>query len=328
MTAHAATMRAAYVEEPNPTDPLAALIVGRRPTPPPRDGWTRVRVRAASLNHHDVFSLRGVGLRPDQLPMILGCDAAGIDDRGQPVVVHSVVNADGWPGPQLLDPRLSILSEDAPGTLAEYVDVPSDNLVVIPEELSFEEAACLPTAWVTAYHVLFCQAGLVAGDTLLVQGASGGLGAASVALAAGAGVSVWLTSRDPASAAHLLEAGAEGVLGHGDRVPERVHAVLDGVGSDTWAHSLRSLRPGGILVAVGGTSGFTADVDIARVVRQRLRIIGSMMGSKEDLQAVIDLCRRTGLRPVVEAVVPLAEVANGLDRMLAGGLKGKVVVTL
>jgi NADPH:quinone reductase-like Zn-dependent oxidoreductase len=321
-------MRAAYVQEPNPLDPLAALVVGSRPTPLPREGWTRVRVRAVSLNHHDIFSLRGVGLRSDQLPMIIGCDAAGIDDRGRPVVVHSVVTADGWLGPPLLDPKLSMLSEDAPGTLAEFVDVPSDNLVAKPEDLSFEEAACLPTAWVTAYHVLFCQAGLSSGDTLLVQGASGGLAAASVALAASAGIRVWLTSRTPASGRHLVDAGAERILEHGERVPERVDAVLDGIGAATWAHSLRSLRPGGILVAVGGTSGFSADVDIARVVRNRLRIEGSMMGSKEDLQAVIDLCRRTGIRPVVDAVLPLAEVASGLDRMLAGGLTGKVVVTL
>jgi NADPH:quinone reductase-like Zn-dependent oxidoreductase len=326
-TAPAAEMRAVYVEDPDPGDPLAALVVGTRPVPRRREGWTRVQVRAVSLNHHDVFSLRGVGLTPDLLPMVLGCDAAGIDERGRPVVVHSVVTSEGWDGPPLLDPRLTILSERAQGTLAEYLDVPSENLVEKPEELSFEEAACLPTAWVTAYHMLFCQAGLSSGDRLLVQGASGGLAAAVVALATGAGVEVWLTSRDPAAVGHLGDLGTGRVLGHGERVPDRVDAVLDGIGSSTWAHSLRSLRPGGTLVAVGGTSGFSAEVDIARVVRHRFRIVGSMMGSKDDLQAVVDLCRKTGIRPAIDAVVPFAEVSTGFDRLLAGALTGKVVVT-
>lgn len=322
-----ARMRAAYVEAPDPSDPLAALVVGTRPVPARRKGWTRVQVRAVSLNHHDVFSLRGVGLTPDHLPMILGCDAAGIDEQGRAVIVHSVITSDGWEGLPLLDPRLTILSEHAQGTLTEYVEVPSENLVHKPDELSFEEAACLPTAWVTAYHMLFCQAGLSSGDRLLVQGASGGLAAAVVALAAGAGIETWLTSRDPAAVEHLGEVGTDRVLGHGERLPDRVDAVLDGVGAATWAHSLRSLRPGGTLVAVGGTSGFSAEVDIARVVRNRLRILGSMMGSKDDLQAVVDLCRKTGVRPAIDAIVPFAEVATGFGRLIAGALNGKVVVT-
>ncbi len=328
MSAGTAEMRAAYVKEPNPSDPLAALVVGTRPRPRLRPGWTRVQVKAVSLNHHDVFSLRGVGLPPASLPMILGCDAAGVDDRGRDVVVHSVVTSDGWHGPPLLDPRLSILSEVAQGTLADYVDVPSGNLVQKPAELTFEEASCLPTAWVTAYHMLFCQAGLSSGDRLLVQGAGGGLAAAVVTLATSAGVEVWLTSRSPGAVEHLRSLGADRVLAHGERVPERVDAVLDGVGAATWSHSLRSLRPGGILVAVGGTSGFSAEVDIGRVVRHRLRVVGSMMGTKDDLQAVVDLCRDTGIRPTIDAVVPLADVSTAFDRMLAGGLTGKVVVTL
>ena len=259
--------------------------------------------------------------------MILGCDAAGVDERGRPVVVHSVITSDAWHGSPLLDPRLTILSEDAQGTLADYVEVPIENLVEKPEELSFQEAACLPTAWVTAYHMLFCQAGLSSGDRLLIQGASGGLAAAVVALATSAGIEVWLTSRSPDAVDHLGDLGTGRVIGHGERPPERVDAVVDGVGAATWEHSLKSLRPGGILLAVGGTSGFSAKVDIGRVVRNRLRLVGSMMGSKEDLQAVVGLCRERGIRPAIDLVVPFADASVGFGRLVAGALAGKVVVT-
>ena len=148
--------------------------MGERPEPSVPDGWTTVEVRAASLNHHDLWSLRGVGLREDALPMILGCDAAGFDEDGNEVVVHSVISDPAWRGDETLDPRRSILSERHAGTFAERVAVPRRNLVPKPPELSFAEAACLPTAWLTAYRMLFTRAGVAPGATVLVQGAGGG----------------------------------------------------------------------------------------------------------------------------------------------------------
>src|SRR5664279_5963315 len=148
-------MLAAFVTSLTPDDPLSALQVGERPSPEVPAGWARVRVKAASLNHHDLWSLRGIGLSADMLPMILGCDAAGIDDDGNEVVVHAVIGDPDYRGDETLDPNRSILTERYQGALADEVVVPKRNLVPKPAALSWEEAACLPTAWLTAYRMLF-----------------------------------------------------------------------------------------------------------------------------------------------------------------------------
>ncbi|HST81095.1 MAG TPA: alcohol dehydrogenase catalytic domain-containing protein, partial [Kineosporiaceae bacterium] len=157
-------MLAAYVAATSPDDPLSVLQVGERPAPEVPEGWARVRLKAASLNHHDLFSLRGVGLPEDRLPMILGTDGAGIDDDGNEVIVHSVISDPAWRGDETLDPKRSLLSELHQGTLADEVVVPRRNLVPKPAGLSWEEAACLPTAWLTAYRMLFTQAQLGPGS--------------------------------------------------------------------------------------------------------------------------------------------------------------------
>ena len=197
-----------YAAHMNADDPLSGLVVGELDPPPVPDGWVTVDVRAASLNHHDLWSLRGVGLAADRLPMILGCDAAGVDADGNEVVVHSVVSDDAWRGDETLDPRRSILSERFPGTFAEWVAVPRRNLVPKPPELSFAEAACLPTAWLTAYRMLFTRAGAMPGMTLLVQGAGGGVATALIVLGRAAGLRVWATSRSEDKRARAVSLGA------------------------------------------------------------------------------------------------------------------------
>ena len=156
-------MLAATCTAQSADDPLSGLTVGDRPEPEVPQGWARVTVRAASLNHHDLWSLKGVGLPADRLPMVLGCDAAGVTDDGDEVVVHAIVGDPDWSGDETLDPKRSILSERHQGTFAEQVVVPRRNLVPKPAELSFEQAACLPTAWLTAYRMLFTQAGVSPG---------------------------------------------------------------------------------------------------------------------------------------------------------------------
>src|SRR5215475_3794741 len=156
-------------------DPLAGLELGERADPSPPDGWEVVTVKAASLNYHDVWTLQGVGISADRLPIILGCDAAGVDATGREVVVHAVI---GDPtivgGDETLDPARSLLSERYDGTFAQRVTVPRRNLLPKPGVLSFEEAACLPTAYLTAYRMLFDRSGTKPGSTILVQGAGGG----------------------------------------------------------------------------------------------------------------------------------------------------------
>ena len=176
-------MLAVYAASQSTTDPLSGLVVGERPDPQPGEGWARVRLRTAGLNHHDVWSLRGVGLPAERLPMVLGCDGAGVDEEGNEVIVHAVVASDGWQGDETLDPKRTLLSELHDGTLAEYVLVPRGNLVPKPADLTWEAAACLSTAWLTAYRMLFTNSGVKPGGTVLVQGAGGGVATRSSSLA-------------------------------------------------------------------------------------------------------------------------------------------------
>ncbi len=248
-------MLAAYAARQSADDPLSGLEVGERPDPQRRDGWTIVTLRTAGLNHHDVWSLRGVGLPADRLPMILGCDGAGVDEEGNEVIIHAVVASDGWRGDETLDPRRTLLSELHDGTLAEKVAVPRGNLVPKPESLSWEHAACLSTAWLTAYRMLFTNAAVTPGATVLVQGAGGGVATALVQLGAAAGYRMWVTTRDEDKARKALEIGAESAFGSGERLPDRVDAVMETVGAATWSHSVNSLKPGGTIVISGATSG-------------------------------------------------------------------------
>src|ERR687897_880629 len=231
-------MFAVYAESFSPDDPLSGLVVGERPAPEAPDGWATVTVQAASLNHHDLWSLRGVGLKEESLPMILGCDASGYDEDGNEVVVHAVVSDPSWAGDETLDPRRSLLSERYQGTFAEKVAVPRRNVVPKPASLSFEEAACLPTAWLTAYRMLFVQGDLKPGETVLVQGAGGGVATALITLGRAAGLTVLATSRDESKRQRALELGAHEVFEPGARLPERVDAVMETVGKATWSHSI------------------------------------------------------------------------------------------
>jgi NADPH:quinone reductase-like Zn-dependent oxidoreductase len=320
-------MRAVYAESIDPDDPLAGLVVGERPEPDPPAGWTRVAVRAASLNHHDLWTLRGVGIKADQLPMILGCDAAGIDEStGAEAVVHAVINAPGWSGDETLDPRRSLLSEKHQGSLAEYVIVPEHNVVPKPAELSFAEAACLPTAWLTAYRMLFVHSELRPGQTVLVQGATGGVASACIVMARAAGLRVYATARSEAKRATALELGAHEAFESGARLPERVDAVMETIGEATWAHSMKSLKPGGRIVVSGATSGPNPSADLARVFFLQLQVVGSTMGTKAELADLMAFLRTTGLRPRIDRVLPLDAAADGLAAMAAGDLVGKIVL--
>jgi NADPH:quinone reductase-like Zn-dependent oxidoreductase len=321
-------MLAAIAARIDADDPLSALEVGERPEPEPPDGWTTVSVRATSLNHHDVWSLRGVGLSADRLPMVLGCDAAGIDADGNDVVVHAVVgDPQAGHGDETLDPRRSLLSERYDGTFAERVAVPRANLLPKPAVLSFEEAACLPTAYLTAYRMLFDRAGLEPGATVLVQGAGGGVATALILLGRAGGYRMWATSRSEEKQQRALELGADLAFATGARLPERVDAVMETVGEATWGHSLRSLRPGGRIVVCGATSGAVPPADLNRVFFLQLSVAGSTMGSRDQLGRLLRFCEQTGVRPLIDRVQPLAQASDGFAAMIDGTVFGKVVFT-
>ncbi len=322
-------MFAVYADSLDADDPLDGLRTGERPPPVAAAGWATVDVHAVSLNHHDLWSLRGVGLPADRLPMILGCDAAGLDEEGNEVVVHAVVSDPSWMGDETLDPKRSLLSERHQGTMAERVVVPRRNLVPKPASLSFEEAACLPTSWLTAYRMLFTQSGLRPGDSVLIQGAGGGVSTALITLARAAGFRSYVTSRDEVKRARALELGAHEVLEPEARLPARVDAVMETVGAATWSHSVKSLRPGGTLVVSGTTSGAEPpSVELTRIFFLQLRVQGSTMGTRDELRRLVDLLDLSGARPLVDRVLPLDQARDGFAAMLAGDLFGKVVFTL
>lgn len=322
-------MLAARAVRLDPDDPLAGLAMVDAPEPDPPEGWQVVAVRAASLNHHDLWSLRGVGVRPDDLPVTLGMDAAGVSEDGREVVVHAVLSDPGPHGDETLSEDLHSLSERGiDGTFAPLVAVPSRNLVPKPAGLGWEEAACLPTAYLTAYRMLFARAGAVEGDRVLVQGAGGGVATAAIILGAAAGLSVSVTSRSPQKRRRALELGAAEAIAPGERLSERVDAVIETVGAATWASSLRALRPGGTLVVAGATTGADPPAELSRVFWRGLTIAGSTLGTREQLEDLCAFVERTGARPALDSALPLQRAPEALARLAAGEAVGKIALTV
>jgi len=320
-------MLAAYAKSISFDDPLSGLVVGECPEPEVPEGWASIQMRAASLNHHDLWSLRGVGLPPERLPMILGCDAAGVDDAGNEFLLYSIISESALDGDETLDPSRSILSEKFQGTLAERVVVPKRNLVPMPAGWTWAQAACLPTAWLTAYRMLAVRSGLRPGQTVLVQGAGGGVATACITLGRAMGFRVWATSRDESKRERALEIGAHAVFESGARLPDRVDAVMETVGAATWEHSVKALRPGGTIVISGATSGPNPPASLTRIFFLQLSVVGSTMGTLGDLKNLVSLCTVAGIRPIVAEEIPLASARDAFEIMQSGELFGKLVIT-
>lgn len=321
-------MLAVSLVAPSFDDPLSAISIADRDAPEVPAGWAAVSIRAAAINHHDLWSMRGVGVNKDWLPCVLGSDGAGIDDAGNEVIIYPLVaDPRAGDGDETHDPRRRMLSEGIDGTLAQTIAVPRANLVPKPSSMSWEAAACLPTAWLTAYRMLFGAAALRAGATVLVQGAGGGLSTALVVLARAGGLRVWVTSRNQDKLDRAVaELGAHAGFASGERLPERVDAVMESVGKATWAHSLRALKPGGKLVVAGATSGGDLDPELGRVFINQISVIGSAMGTLGELRRLVSFIETAGIEPVVDSTVALADARGALQRMLDGELFGKVIV--
>lgn len=322
-------MLAAYAARQDAKDPLSALEVGEiEPGQTPAD-WVTVNLKAAALNHHDVFSLRGVGLPQERLPMILGCDGAGTLEDGTRVVVHSVIPSSGWSGDETMDPKRSLLSEVYPGTLAQQVRIPAANAVPVPDGMSIEHAACISTSWLTAYRMLFVQANVQPGDTVLVQGAGGGVASAAVQLGSAAGLRMLVTSREEDRGQRAIELGAEAAFESGARLPRKVDAVLETVGKATWSHSIKSMRPGGTLVIAGTTSGPEPDsAELTRIFFQQMRIQGSTMGTRAEMIQMLSLMTSRMIEPAIDSVRPLDQAKDAFAAMIDGTAFGKLVLTI
>ncbi|MGH3587429.1 MAG: zinc-binding dehydrogenase [Pseudonocardia sp.] len=320
-------MFAVYAAEPNRDDPLASLRIGERPDPEVPDGYMAVSVAAASLNMHDLWTLRGVGIKPERFPMILGCDGAGVLPDGSEVVIYPVVASPGWVGDETLDPGRTLLTEKLQGCFADTVVVPARNVVPKPASLTFPEAACMGTAWLTAYRMLFVKSGLRPGQTMLVQGASGGVSTALVQLGRAAGMRVWVTGRTEMKRELARSLGANGTFEPGTRLPERVDAVFETVGRTTWSHSAKALKPGGIIVCSGATSGDADRAELQRLFFLQLRMVGSTMGTRDELRDLLSFLDITGVRPHIGTMLPMSAPQPGFTSMLNGDTAGKIVFT-
>lgn len=330
-------MKAVYAKGVSGEDPLSMLEVGERPEPDRHEFWSTIAVRAASLNHHDLWSLQGVGLSQQATPMILGTDAAGILENdipgtkgglkaGSRVIPYTVVGGDGagvGPGE-----GRSILSERYQGTMAAKVAVPSAHVLPMPGNLTFQEASALGTSWLTAYSMIFTAAGVKPGDSILIQGAGGGVSTAALQLAHAAGLEVFVTSRRQDKLDKARQLGADTVVASGERLPHKVDAVLESVGAATWSHSVRSVRPGGTIVVCGATSGDQPGAELTRVFFQDIRVRGNTMGSLEDFRRLLRFVELADLHPVIDSTYTLDQAPQAFRHLSEGGVFGKVILTV
>lgn len=322
-------MFAVYASCANHDNPLAALTIGERPAPDISEGWLRVKVSHASLNRHDIFTLRGITShsQPLKFPMILGNDGAGTLDDGTPVVIYPLMGTADWRGDETLDPGWHVFSELRQGTMADYVVVPHRNAIPLPDGLSALDASVLGTAWLTAYRALFSKAKVQPGQTLLVQGASGGMSTALIQLGLAAGIEVWVTTRNDKGADLAASLGVEHIFLSGEDLPRRVDAVIDNVGAATMAHSLRSVRRGGVLVINGVTSGRSLEIELMRIFVEQIDVRGTIMGTLDEMMAMMNFIIAKAIKPVIGQVAPMTDAREAFKAMIDGRTHGKTVLT-
>ncbi len=320
------------------------------PDPQAGPGQVLVRVRAVALNHLDVWVRQGWRGLQLEWPHVPGADVAGVIEAAGPGVERIA------PGDEVvLNPgvscgrcemclsgrdnacgRYAILGEHVAGGYAELLAVPAANVLGKPGNLSFEEAACVPLVFLTAWHSLVARAGVRAGETVLVQAAGSGVGSAAVQIAKLLGATVIATAGSDEKCRKALELGAdhavnyerEDFLARAKAITRRrgVDVVFEHVGKKTWERSLLSLADGGRLVTVGATTGWDPPTDLRHVFYRQLSVLGSTMGSKGELFQVLRFVEQGRLRPVLDRVLPLAEAAQAQELLVSRAQFGKIVL--
>jgi NADPH:quinone reductase-like Zn-dependent oxidoreductase len=329
-------MKAVVATGINHDNPLSVLELAQHAEPIERPYWSTIAVRSTTVNHHDIWSLQGVGLSAEQTPMILGTDASGVLTEdipgrhglkvGSEVVLYTMIGSDGAgviPGE-----RRSILSEKYPGTMAEYTSVPSANVFAKPANLTFDEAAALGTSWLTSYALVFSSAQVKPGDTILIQGAGGGVSTAAIQLAHAAGLEVFVTSRSPEKREQALMLGADAVFESGARLPRKVDAVIESVGAATWSHSVKSVRPGGTIAICGATSGDQPGAELTRIFFQDIRVQGTTLGSREDFARLLRFVEHRDLHPILDTTYSFDEAPRAFRRMIEGRVFGNLGIRM
>ena len=297
------------------------------PDPEPKPGEILVQLRAASLNRLDLWVRAGLPSVPK--PRILGADGAGIDESGRRVVIN--------PGIEHGD-RISVIGEHMDGTHAELIAVPESNVYLLPDEISFEDAAAFPLVFETVYRMLVTRAGLQAGEWVLAWGAGSGIGSAVVVIARALGAHVIATSSGDAKLELARGLGADAVVNHATAdVVEAVKEATEGRGADvvvehvgeaTWQTSLQAVRPHGRVAVCGATTGPNPKAALHRIWWKQLTILGSTMGTQEDFEGAFELVKSGNARPVVDSVFPLAEARAAHERMESGEHFGKIVLRI
>jgi NADPH:quinone reductase-like Zn-dependent oxidoreductase len=303
------------------------------PDPVPGTGQVLIELRAASLNHLDVWIRKGLPSVPK--PRILGADGAGV-----------VVSGDGFapgdrvvinPGHDLGNGKIAVVGEHSDGTHAELIAVPRSQVYALPEEIDFETAAAFPLVFETAYRMLATKAQLQQDEWVLAWGIGGGVSTATLAIAKALGGRVIVTSASPDKLARARDLGADATFNHEtDDVVAGVkevtgggaHVVVDHVGEATWKRSLEAARPGGRVCVCGATTGPNPPANLHRIWWKQLTVFGSTMGSQTDFEAVYDLVVSGRVAPVIDAVFPLAEAAAAHERLEAGEQLGKIVLRI
>lgn len=321
------------------------------PDPSPRPGEVVLRVRSASLNHLDIWNRSGLpGKQPPPMPHILGNDAAGeIAALGEGVEHLSVgdrviVNpgfgcghcAHCLNGRETLCRDYRILGYELPGTYAQYIALPAQNVVAMPQSLDFPGAGSIGLVFLTAWHMLVTLAQVQPGETVLVLGAGSGVGIAAIEIAKLFGARVIATASGQEKCRKALALGADEAIDHARQEIQRevrhltqkqgVDVVVEHVGQVTWPGSLRSLAPGGRLVTCGATTGPFGETDIRYIFSRQLQVLGSYMGSRAELVRLMRLFEDGRLRPVVDSSYPLRDAAAAHERMEARRHFGKVVL--
>ena len=318
-------------------------------TPEPGPGQVRIAVRAASLNHLDLWARRGL---PFEIPMphIGGSDVAGVVDAlgpgveevavGTRVVVDPSLNYDWYSGlgrgPSVADPPFGVLGEHTQGGLAEFCVVPAANLLELPDDVPFERAAAAALTFVTAWHALVGRGGLQPGESVLVTGASGGVSTAAIQIAKLVGARVYAVTNGADNVGRVEALGADVVYDRRevdfskemwrDTEKRGVNVVLDSVGEAVWEGCLRSLGIGGRLVTYGGTAGPKVASDVRLIFWKQLSILGSTMGPPEEFRRVMGLVFEGRLEPVIHSVMPLEDASKAHELLEAGEVFGKLVL--
>jgi NADPH:quinone reductase-like Zn-dependent oxidoreductase len=303
------------------------------PDPVPGKGQVLIALRAASLNHLDIWIRKGLPSVPK--PRILGADGAGVVVAGEGFAPGDRVVLN--PGLDHGDGRITVVGEHTDGTHAELIAVPALQVYPLPDAIDFEAGAAFPLVFETAYRMLVTKANLQEGEWVLVWGIGGGVSTATLAIAKALGARVIVTSSSAEKLERARGLGADATFNHDeDDVPAGVkeltgggaHIVVDNVGEATWRRSLDSARPAGRICVCGATSGPNPPANLHRIWWKQLTIYGSTMGSKEDFEAVYELVNSGRVAPVVDAVFPLVEAAAAHERLEAGEQLGKIILRI